>query len=66
MDKTIEIRGHPHKVIDAIHRQLDHYGYHVGQIVQLARHFAGDKWTVLTVPRGPGESDEYNRTTWKR
>jgi hypothetical protein len=50
--KTITIRGEPHHVIDAIQRQVSHYGYHVGQIVQVARVFAGDNWTVLTIPRG--------------
>jgi hypothetical protein len=50
--KTVTIRGEPYNVIDAIQRQVSHYGYHVGQIVQVARHFAGDKWNVLTIPRG--------------
>lgn len=35
--RTVTIRGEPHTVILAIHRQLDHYGYHVGQIVLIAR-----------------------------
>jgi hypothetical protein len=51
--KTVTIRGEPHHVIDAIQRQISHYGYHVGQIVQIARILAGDgKWNVLTIPRG--------------
>jgi hypothetical protein len=51
--KTITIRGEPHHVIDAIQRQVSHYGYHVGQIVFLARHLKGDgEWEVLTIPRG--------------
>jgi hypothetical protein len=51
--KTVTIRGEPHHVIDAIQRQIAHYGYHVGQIVQIARILAGDgKWNVLTIPRG--------------
>ncbi len=52
LDTTITIRGEPHSVIDALLRQLAHHGYHVGQIVQLARFLAKDKWTVLTIPRG--------------
>ena len=32
--------------------------YHVGQIVYLAKHFAGPKWNSLTVPRG--KSAEFN------
>ena len=60
--KTITIRSEPHNVIDAILRGLSHTSYHVGQIVQLARHFAGDQWEVLTVPRGgTKEHDEQIR-----
>ena len=62
--RQVTIRGHPHTVIEAIHRQIDHNGYHVGQIVQLARFLAKDKWTTLTVPRG--ESEAYNKRIWKR
>jgi hypothetical protein len=36
-----------------------HYSYHVGQIVFLARHFAGDQWQTLTVPKN--KSTEFNR-----
>ena len=42
----------PHSVIKAINRQLTHYGYHIGQIVFLAKHFASDHWKTLSVPRG--------------
>lgn len=61
--KTVTIRGEPHTVILAVHRQLDHYGYHVGQIVLIARVLAKDKWIALSVP--PGGSEEYNRRVWK-
>jgi hypothetical protein len=50
--RTITIRGEPHGVIDAILRQLAHYGYHVGQIVQLAKHWRGPSWKTLSVARG--------------
>ncbi len=52
LDKTITIRGETHTVIDALLRQLSHHAYHTGQIVQLSRYVAKDKWTVLTIPRG--------------
>ena len=55
--RTTTIRGKPHTVIEAIHRQLAHYGYHVGQIVLLARLFRGDDWKWLSIP--PGMSGEY-------
>ncbi len=50
-DKTVMIRGEPHSVLQAINRQLSHYAYHVGQIVFLAKHFAGTEWQTLSVPR---------------
>ena len=49
---TVLIRAEPHSVIKAINRQLTHYGYHVGQIVFLCKHFASDHWRTLSVPRG--------------
>lgn len=64
--KVTTIRGEPHTVVRSIHRQLSHYGYHVGQIVLIARHYAGDHWTTLTVPRGKGESKAFNERVWKR
>jgi len=62
--RTVLIRGQPHTVIEAIHRQLDHYGYHVGQIVLIARVLAGDDWQVLTVPRGGSKA--YNARVWQK
>jgi len=50
--KTVTIRGEPHSVVEAIQRQIAHYGYHVGQIVQLARALKGSDWVSLSVPRG--------------
>ena len=50
--RTVVIRGEPHSVMQAIHRQMSHYGYHVGQVVLLARHFAGADWKSLSIPRG--------------
>lgn len=53
---TITIRGEPHTVVEAIQRNLTHLAYHTGQIVQLARHFAGDDWRTLSVAVGASES----------
>lgn len=52
LERTVMIRIEPHSVMQAINRQLAHYAYHVGQIVYLAKHFAGTNWHSLTVPRG--------------
>jgi len=37
---------------------LTHYAYHVGQIVFLAKHFAGASWQSLSIPKG--KSEEFN------
>lgn len=50
--KTITIRNEPHSVIQALHRQVSHYGYHVGQIVYLAKHIKGAEWQTLSIPKG--------------
>jgi hypothetical protein len=59
--KTVTIRGEPHSVPLALERSLGHTCYHVGQIVQLARIHAGEKWSTLTIPRGG--SQEFNRAS---
>ncbi|TCI27645.1 DUF1572 domain-containing protein [Exiguobacterium sp. SH5S4] len=48
--KTVFIRGEEKSVIWAIEKQVSHYSYHVGQIVYLAKIFAGETWSVLTIP----------------
>jgi len=57
--RTITIRGEAHSVMQAINRQLAHYPQHVGQIVLLAKHWAGSQWNSLSVPRN--KSAEFNR-----
>lgn len=52
LDRTVTIRGEPHPVIGALDRQISHHAYHVGQIVLLAKHFAGSAWKTLSIPRG--------------
>jgi hypothetical protein len=52
LQQTVLIRAEPHTVVQAVGRQMTHYGYHVGQIVQLARTFRGAAWTSLSIPRG--------------
>lgn len=58
--KTVTIRNEPHSVVQAITRQLSHYGYHVGQIVGLAKQIKKQNWKTLTIPRG--ESEKYLNT----
>ncbi len=58
----VRIRGEKHTVMQAAHRQLTHYAYHVGQIVLLARHFAGPRWTSLSIPKGKSKEFEVARS----
>lgn len=59
LGQKVLIRSEAHSVMQALNRQLAHYAYHVGQIVYLAKHFAGTNWTALTIPRG--KSEEFMR-----
>src|SRR5579871_5755575 len=51
LGRTVTIRGEPHSVMQAIQRQIGHYAGHCGQIVLLAKHFAGGHWKTLTIPK---------------
>jgi hypothetical protein len=51
LSRTVTIRGEPHTVVQAINRQFSHYSAHVGQIVLLAKHFAGPRWQTLSMPK---------------
>jgi Protein of unknown function (DUF1572) len=57
--RKVTIRGEAHSVMQAVNRQVAHYGLHVGQIILLARHFAGQRWQSLSVPKD--QSVEFNR-----
>lgn len=59
LTRTITIRGEAHSVMQAINRQLAHYPQHVGQIVLLAKHYAGERWQTLSVARN--RSADFNR-----
>jgi hypothetical protein len=59
LGRTVQIRGEAHSVMQAINRQIAHYGLHCGQIILLSKHFASDHWNSLTVPRN--KSAEFNR-----
>lgn len=61
LSRTVAIRGEPHTVLQAINRQLAHYAYHVGQIVFLARHFAGAGWKSLSIPKGKSREFDVSR-----
>ena len=52
VQRTVYIRAEPHTVGQALHRHLGHMAYHTGQIVLLAKHWAGSEWRTLTIARG--------------
>ena len=54
--RTIHIRGEAHTVIGALSRSLAHTAGHTGQITLLARHYAGDAWKTLSIPRGQSKT----------
>lgn len=51
LGRTVTIRNEPHTVVQAINRQTSHYSAHIGQIVLLAKHFAGPNWQTLSIPK---------------
>jgi hypothetical protein len=59
LGRTVTIRNEAHSVMQAINRQLAHYPQHIGQIILLAKHYAGEKWQTLSVARN--RSAEFNR-----
>ncbi len=61
---TVYIRGEPHTVVQALSRHVVHQATHTGQIIVLARHWAGAKWDTLTIPRG--KSEEYTARMMER
>ncbi|MEP6684353.1 MAG: DUF1572 family protein [Parafilimonas sp.] len=58
--KTITIRNEPLLVVDAIVRQIDHYGYHVGQIVYIAKIIKGADWQTLSIAKNI--SNDFNKS----
>ncbi len=58
LQKIAYIRNEGHSVVEAINRQLGHYSYHIGQMVFLAKYFAGDNWQSLSIAKG--DSQKFN------
>ncbi|MCB9231477.1 MAG: DUF1572 family protein [Bacteroidia bacterium] len=52
LERTVLIRNQEHSVVEAINRQMDHYAYHVGQMVYLGKMICGSNWTSLSIPKG--------------
>lgn len=62
--RTVTIRGEAFWVPEALNRAAAHVSYHVGQMVLLAKHFAGPAWRTLSIPKG--RSSEFSSGVFKR
>jgi hypothetical protein len=62
LERSVTIRGQPLTVVEALCRSLAHVAYHAGQVVLLARTFAGAKWRSLSIPRGGSAAYAANPT----
>ncbi|MGY2131951.1 DUF1572 family protein [Hymenobacter sp. HD11105] len=62
--RTVTIRGEAHTALAALERQVAHYSYHVGQLVQLGKILRGADWQNLSVPRG--QSENFNQQVRQR
>ncbi len=51
--KHVSLRGTPLTVMDALLRAMNHFAYHVGQIVYLGKSRKGSEWKTLSIPK-PG------------
>jgi hypothetical protein len=58
LGRKVTIRGEAHSVMQAINRGTTHTSYHVGQIVYIAKHFAGGRWKTLSIAKG--KSADFN------
>jgi hypothetical protein len=52
---VVTIREEEHFVFEAMNRQVAHYAYHVGQIIQLAKEYSTE-WTSLSIPKNQSEN----------
>lgn len=52
LQRTVRIRGEELTLAKALLRSLAHTSQHVGQVILLARHLAGNAWQTLSIPRG--------------
>lgn len=55
---SVYIRNQAHTLAEAINRQMNHYSYHIGQVVQMAKIQQGEGFQSLTIPKG--QSKDFN------
>lgn len=56
LERRVIARWKEYTLIELLNRQLVHYAQHVGQIIFLAKHFRGEEWESLSIPRGQSEA----------
>ena len=49
--RTVQVRGEPCSVVQAITQQLGHYAQHVGQMSYVGKHLKGERWVSLSIPK---------------
>lgn len=57
--RPVTIRGEAYTALGSLQRQVAHYAYHTGQVVQLAKLLRGIEWQSLSIPRG--QSEQFNQ-----
>jgi hypothetical protein len=56
--QTVYIRSEAQSVLEAIQRQLWHYGSHIGQMMYIGKMVKDTDWKCLSIPRG--QSEQFN------
>jgi hypothetical protein len=56
LESRVIVRWREYTLIESLNRQLVHYAQHVGQIIFLGKHFRGEDWESLSIPRGQSEA----------
>lgn len=64
MNQIIYVRNEGHTILDGLVKSLAHVAYHTGQIVQIAKYYAGDEWQTLSIPKG--KTAEYNEKMFNK
>ncbi|WP_178987963.1 DUF1572 family protein [Winogradskyella schleiferi] len=64
LENVIYIRNQGHSVTEAIHRQMMHYAYHVGQMVLIGKLIKGINWESLSIAKG--QSKIYNKDNFDK
>lgn len=59
LHRIVTIRTEPHTVFQAINRQTAHYAFHTAQILLIAKHLVGERWSYVTI--APGGSGAFNQ-----